>query len=150
MASKPKAAKSITVNEAADTSSSHNQKSSSTIKRIPKSRIFISAIIVVIFLIPVGYYFYNQKSTNSSSNLKTVSQITNRVSKHMLLPTGETPTPATVTNVEVLKDNPFFANAQYGDKVLVYTQAKVIILYRPSIDRIVKVGHLDTNPATKK
>jgi hypothetical protein len=49
---------------------------------------------------------------------------------------------ATVLEQDKLKDQPFFARAQNGDKVIIYTQNKKAILYRPSENRIIEVAPL--------
>ena len=61
----------------------------------------------------------------------------------MILPTGETPTIATVTDLAPLKNQPFFANARVGYKVIIYTNAKRAILYDPVSDKIVETAPLN-------
>jgi hypothetical protein len=65
------------------------------------------------------------------------------VGKLIALPTDEKPTVATITDVDKLKDQPFFKNAKNGDKVLIYTTANKAILYRPSENRIIEVGSVN-------
>lgn len=60
----------------------------------------------------------------------------------MLLPENETPTYGTVTDIAKLKNQTFFAKARNGDEILIYEKAKLTILYRPSIQKIVNVGPL--------
>lgn len=61
--------------------------------------------------------------------------------QHLLvLPTDEMPTIATITDLTKVKAQPFFAHAQVGDKVLVYTAAKKAVLYRPAENKIVELG----------
>lgn len=62
------------------------------------------------------------------------------VGKLIVLPEGEDPTIATVSNVERLKDQPFFARAKVGDKVLIYTSARKAILYSPQANKILEVA----------
>jgi cytoskeletal protein RodZ len=64
------------------------------------------------------------------------------------LPEGETPTIATVQDIEKLKDQPFFSGAQNGDQLIVFDESSTAILYRPSEKRLVKVGpiNIDDSP----
>lgn len=66
-----------------------------------------------------------------------------KVSRLVVLPTNETPTLATVADVEKLRNQPFFANAKDGDKLLVYTAARKAILYDPVADKIVEIAPLN-------
>lgn len=68
------------------------------------------------------------------------TQLVAQVGKLITLPGDEQPTIATITNIDQLKDQPFFKNAQNGDKVLVYQNANKAIIYRPSENRIIDVG----------
>jgi hypothetical protein len=112
-----------------------------------KALVIIFLIIVLIVAILPSYYFYNQyKKTQSllqnpaaSSNTQTKELIA-EVGKLMVLPANEQPTVATVSDIKKLADQPFFAHAQNGDKVLIYTQSKKAILYRESINKIIEVA----------
>lgn len=68
------------------------------------------------------------------------ADIVARVARLMVLPTGESPTIAAVTDLAPLAGQPFFINAKVGDIVLLYHQAKKAILYDPQADRIVEAG----------
>lgn len=70
------------------------------------------------------------------------------VSEHIDLPAGETPTIATVSDPEQLKTQAFFTNAEKGDKVLLYTNAKKAILYSPSKHKIVEVAPVNIGTGT--
>lgn len=74
---------------------------------------------------------------------KEVDDLLGNLSKLIILPDGEDPTVATVTDVEALKENqPFFEKAENGDKLVVYTNAKKAIIYSPTRNVIVNVGAL--------
>lgn len=112
-----------------------------------KALLIIIAVIVLAVAVVPSYYFYNQyKKTQSLLSNPTASSNTqekvliDEVGKLMVLPTGEQPTVATVSDITKLTDQPFFANAKNGDKVLIYTQAKEAILYRESINKIIQVA----------
>jgi hypothetical protein len=103
-------------------------------------------LIVLLLLAAVaaaGYYYrqYNnlKKNPNKVAQDETKATI-DAVAKLIVLPVGEQPTVATVTDASKLKDQAFFANARTGDKVLIYTNAKKAILYNPSGNKIVEVA----------
>ncbi len=69
-----------------------------------------------------------------------VQGLVERVGRLIILPEGEEPTIATVSDPQKLQGQSFFANAKVGDKVLIYTNAKKAILYDPVEDRIIEVA----------
>ncbi len=103
--------------------------------------------VLVIFLLGsmfAAYYFYSQfnalKENPQAAAQKEVRSLVAKVGQLIVLPVGEDPTVAVVTDLERLKDQPFFANAQKGYKVLIYTNARKAILYDPVNHRIVEVA----------
>ena len=74
-----------------------------------------------------------------------LKQLVVDVGRVIVLPENETPTTATVTDPEKLKDQPFFAHAQVGDKVLIYQKTNKAILWRPSTRKVIEVSSI--NPA---
>jgi len=122
---------------------------------ILKYKIIIGVALLVVLAAAPAVYFYKQyqrdqlRINNPTEYAKEDAQSTvTAVSKLMILPTGEDPTLMQVTDVSKLKDQPFFQNAQNGDKVLVYTQARKAILYRPSVNKIIDVAPINVNAAT--
>lgn len=78
-------------------------------------------------------------------NAQEVSDISAKLSRLMVLPTDETPTLATVSDPEKLKNQAFFANAKTGFKVLVYAKAQKAILFDPYTNKIVEVAPINSN-----
>lgn len=111
--------------------------------------ITVVVLVAIILILGVGYggwYFYNKyqqiKINPEIITKEETSFLVERISKLMDVPQDETPTLATVLDKEKLKDQAFFANADNGDKVLIYTKAKKAILFRPSTNKIIDVSPL--------
>ncbi len=115
------------------------------------SKLIIFVVFVgIIFL--AGYFFLQYQKTQAllknpnQATAEEATQLVMRVGKLIELPTSENPTIATVSDVTKLVDQPFFSKAQNGDKVLVYTQNKMLILFRPSLNKIITVGTVNAAP----
>lgn len=122
-------------------------------KKTSYKKIFLISLILVILGGGCGgtYYFYkkynslksglNQKNS-SSLNLAAAenASLIAEIGKIMILPTDETPTIATVSDKEKVKDQPFFKKAENGDKLLAYPKNKKAILYRPDTRKIIEVA----------
>lgn len=111
---------------------------------------FASILLVAVGGVGASVYFYSQYSKTqvlgTQNDFSEVKSVVEDVATHMELPTEE-PSVATVSDTEKLKNQPFFANAQNGDKVLIYQSSKKVILYRPSIDKIIEVAVLNLGDA---
>jgi len=109
--------------------------------------LLISFVVVFVVLIFSTLYFYRQytalKSTPQSIAQEELKKVLARVNQLIVLPPNEQPTLATVADPEKLKDQPFFANAKAGFKVLIYTNAKKAILYDPVSNKIVEVAPIN-------
>jgi hypothetical protein len=103
-------------------------------------------IILLTALVPSFYFYQKYQETQkilqnpNAVSQKEIESLITKIGKHIVLPTGEIPTLATVSDINQLKGQEFFKNAKNGDKVLIYQNAKKAILYRPSINRIIEVG----------
>ncbi len=123
--------------------SSMSVSKNSVVKRFFKVIIPIVAIAAIV----AAGYFYNQvrvlKQSPQAQALAEASDLTLKVGKLIVLPKGETPTVATVSDPAALKDQPFFALAQKGDKVLIYAQAKEAVLYSVTLNKILNLAPLN-------
>ena len=109
-------------------------------------------VILVVMLGGASYYFYKEFNDLKANPQKVaqdeVSVLVAKVGKLIVLPTDETPTIATVSDPEALKDQPFFKNAKTGDRVLIYTNARKAILYSPTENKIVEVAPINIGEPT--
>lgn len=127
-----------------------------------KARISVNTVVVVLIiviglmiggvvLLTSGKSKLATKQNKQKPDVKAeTEQLIKKVGILYDLPTGEAPTIATVSDKTKLEKQSFFAKAENGDKVLIYTNAKKAILYRPSINKIMEVAPLalsqDTEP----
>lgn len=91
--------------------------------------------------------FLERQQVNIEYQKRIINQeqkdILEQLNRHIILPADENPAIATVTDAETLAtDNPFYAKARNGDKVVAYSNASLIILYSPIEDRIINIGPL--------
>lgn len=120
---------------------------------LPHKSTIIFIILALTGLSAGGYFFYQYQKTQAElQTIKTdpttvqkaaqeeVKRLIAEVGKLIELPTGEEPTVATITDLEKLKDQPFFQKAKNGDKVLIYTNAKKAILYDPLSKKILDIA----------
>ncbi|KKU33039.1 hypothetical protein A3K29_05125 [Candidatus Collierbacteria bacterium RIFOXYB2_FULL_46_14] len=79
-----------------------------------------------------------KKDPNSVAR-EEIKMLTEKLAKLVVLPADEEPVVATVTDKEKLKDQPVFARAENGDKILIYSKAQKAYIYRPSTNLLVDV-----------
>lgn len=125
--------------------------------KVMSMKYIIGVVIALLIIAGAGgtYYFYTQyqKSQTLLNNPTAASQaesdaVLSKLKKLMMLPGNEQPSIATVLDVSKLKDQPFFANATNGDKVVIFTKAQMAILYSPNKNLIVNVAPVETNRQT--
>ncbi len=121
--------------------------------KFPIMKIGLGLIVVMLGIgIGLGLWFYRQDPNpkNWINKLKDpakleqaeVKDLIEKVGEIAVLPQDEVPNVATVVDKETLSNQPFFALAQNGDKVLIYSQAQRAYIYRPSTHQMVNVGPL--------
>ena len=106
----------------------------------------VITLLVLLLLASVGAaaFFYLQwakyKNNPNKVSEDDLQQTIDEIGQLIVLPTGEKPTVATVSDPEKLKDQPFFAHAKTGDKVLFYQNARKAYLYDPVARKLIDVS----------
>lgn len=119
-----------------------------------KKLIYVLFFVVLGVTIGVSIFFYMKydqarKASQTGNDIQTVKEtqkLLDKVGKLIQLPTGETPTVATVTDQEKLADQPFFRSAKNGDRVIIYGSTQMAYLYRPSVNMLINVAPINVNP----
>lgn len=111
-----------------------------------KTGLTLLLVLLIGGLATFGGVYYNKYNDLKSSNPEKLQQAQldetiRAIGKLYSLPKDEKPDIATVKDKEALKKQyPFFDQAENDDVVLIYKDAKLAILYRPSTNKLVKVG----------
>ena len=92
-------------------------------------------LVAILLGMGAALYLFIYKPALSTDVTEAISA----VGRHYVLPEDEQPALLTVEDKSKLNTE-FFRNSENGDKVLVYKNNKLVIIYRPSIDRIIQVG----------
>lgn len=109
-------------------------------------------LVIIVLVALSGFLVY--KYVHSQNEVKRLSnpqesareetrQLIRNVGKLVEIPSNETPTIATVSDASKVKDQAFFAKAQNGDKVLIFSQSKRAILYRPSANKVIELAPIN-------
>jgi FtsZ-interacting cell division protein ZipA len=129
-------------------------KASQRLVTIAVGVVAIAALIGVGVLYRSNQQLKSDPKTLQKAQAKESSDLKAKVAKLIEVPKDENPTIATVESKDKLKEQPFFKDAQNGDKLLIFPQAKKAVLYRVSENRLINVGPIavtgDQKAATKK
>jgi len=120
-------------------------------KRLLLSRAFrlakrysIPLFILLLALCCIGSYALGRQSVYSAhpelAGTEQASQILAKVGALIQLP-NEQPSMATINDAaSAKKAQPFLANAENGDVLIVFANAQTALLYRPSSNKLIAVG----------
>jgi len=130
-------------------------------KKIKKiSSVYLAVVMVVVLLLGGAAIAYKVIDDSNKENAKLkeenarlanpqesakleTERVKASVAQLIDVPEGEDPTIASVVDASKLSSQAFFKNAQNGDKVLMYAQAKKAILYRPGTNKIIEVAPIN-------
>jgi hypothetical protein len=132
-----------------ETKSSKHQATISESKQAAPSRkkpfLFLVIATVFVGVVVVAVLEYREiiklRDPEAQSEVikKEALELKNKVGRLIQLP-DEEPTIATVKEADKLKQQDFFKDALEGDKVLIFTEAKRAVIYRPGEHKIINSG----------
>lgn len=122
-----------------------------------KILIIVNVLVIIALAGAAGFYFKKYRDLNGqykdvqgkytelvqdpqAAQAAEVKRYIDEVGAVYDLPKDEEPSVATVKDKDQLKDQSFFARAENGDITLIYSNAKLAILYRPSTKQLVNVS----------
>ena len=121
---------------------STNRKKVNT-KQVLMVRVLIALLVIAIALAAFLYQRYGSLQTEPNIRAKKETQATLKaLSRLMIIPDQTGVVVATVSDKNKLVGQDFFRLAENGDKVIVFPQAQLAVLYRPTVDKIVTIAPL--------
>ncbi len=93
--------------------------------------------------ISVGLLFWHDVYTffaYQDSSQREAANLSYRIGATVAIPDGEVPGLATITDESKLNQGGVLAGAENGDKLLLFYKSGRVIVYRPSIGKVVSVG----------
>ncbi len=122
---------------------------SKTVKR--RGRKVLMGALVMFLLLAVGstaILFIKYQDLQQANSKQEREQIVSKIEDVVALP-DEQPSLSTVVDASKFANPALKARAQNGDKLLIYTKAKQLILYRPSTQKVIDMLAIqDTQPAS--
>jgi hypothetical protein len=137
-----------------------NQQSMKIIIRTPKfltlplTRKIASTLFIILTLFSIGFGGYAYWQWQQTQELlkdpakreqEEFKSTVAKIGTLIKLPVDETPTLATVSEADRLKNMTFFKDAQNGDKVLMYIKNRKAYLYRPADEILVEVATINVS-----
>jgi hypothetical protein len=108
----------------------------------------VSIAVMVLLALIAGYFFWQYtklKANPDAAAQETTQRLVTEVDKLYQLP-DEKPTVAQINDKDKLKEQPFFKSAQNGDYLLIFTNAKLAVLYREDENKLINVGPIAITP----
>ena len=116
-----------------------------------KKKVFLVVVFLIGIAVVSGIIRLSKENRQLRTEIQSLKEDPNKIAKEetakivalveklVILPEGEEPVLATVTDKEKLKDQPVFAKAENGDKILIYSIAQKAYIYNPTKNVIVDV-----------
>ncbi|MEK7650586.1 MAG: hypothetical protein AAB364_01805 [Patescibacteria group bacterium] len=105
----------------------------------------ILVALLVLCLVAVAYLYQRYRTLQTDPEIRAKNETTKIIkslARLMIIPDETGVVVATVSDREKLNGQDFFRSAQNGDKVIVFPQAHLAVLYRPAVDKIVTTAPL--------
>ena len=132
----------------------------SKIDPVTLSRTIFGLIIAICLTLTASTYYYYQMYHNqlkaaallpkvlSATEIRNPQSVLDAVSRIVYISPNEPVKTATVADKYQLPQDPFFAQAEDGDKIIILTDKQKAILYRPSINKVIDISSVELDAPT--
>jgi hypothetical protein len=97
------------------------------------------------------YFFFSSPALTPEQKKEAyVQSVVDKIAQIALIPTGETPQIGVISDPSTIKENKeFFRNVVSGDYLVVFPNARLMLIYSPTKNIIVNMGYAEGLPAEK-
>lgn len=108
--------------------------------KIYRYKRFSYAMIIAFFLFSaINFFVYNRFSgSKANSQNEQIMALANKIEIY-----DESPVLMKITNLEKLKSNKAFDDVEVGDTVLIYNNAKTMMVYSNKVQKITSIKNID-------
>lgn len=112
------------------------------------NRYKIVILSLAVILLGIGSFFiyttYTKTSVSAEEEARLEAEkVKTSLSKHLVLPEGDTPD---IRKIKQKLEDPFFANAEIGDYLIIFYKSRIAYIYSPERDIITNAGVVFVNP----
>ncbi len=115
-------------------------------KKVSHKKFYFLIIFLALFVLLACYtafYFYKKSKVVTMKEENTaqeqLEETLTLLGSIAILPAGDEPVLAIVSDPSQLKNDAFFVDSQIGDRVIIYPKIGRAFLYRPSVNKIVNI-----------
>lgn len=133
---------------------SNSDSSNKRSKKSVKNKLLGFVVFVILLGLAGGTVFLYTKYSETKKEVEKLSTVQGQqelsktqtqallgeMRQIIIMPDNEDPVVATITDINQLKDKEFYKDAQNGDRVVVFANAKKAYIYSPERKLIVNVG----------
>jgi hypothetical protein len=116
----------------------HKQPHHTSLKWLVIIGLVVFVIVAMAAIFFAGQFFATQSNSKTADDA-TRQRILGKVENLYMLPEG-TPTVALVQNKDQLSGQTFYDKVENGDYLVIYDQAKLALVYREAVNKLVNVA----------
>jgi hypothetical protein len=120
------------------------------LNRLTRRRGIILAVAIMALLSLIFWKDIFVFAVYRDSGEREVQRLLLDLSPHIIMPQGELPALATITDKSILNQGGVLKDAKNGDELLLYYESGKVYVYRPSVRKVVAVGPLTIDPSAQQ
>ena len=114
---------------------------------------YIAVVILAVSVLITGVFYWKDiyvYARYRDPDVRRAQRVVMAVAPKVVLPVGETPTVATITDVSKVNRGGVLRFAKNDDTILLYYNDGTAILYRPSVQKVVAIGPIIVDPSAEQ